>query len=80
MPQTALEGALHKIEQLRQLVEAIDFSDQGLMRPVSFSAGVTDYQPRETTLETIKRADKALYAAKHEGRNRVLPAKQTELL
>jgi diguanylate cyclase (GGDEF)-like protein len=38
---------------------------------LSFSAGVTQYQPGETLAATVKRADTALYAAKRAGRNQV---------
>ena len=39
---------------------------------VTFSAGVTAYQRDEMLTRTIDRADRALYAAKAAGRDRVL--------
>lgn len=38
----------------------------------SISAGVVEYQPEETREQVIARADKALYAAKRQGRNKVV--------
>jgi len=38
---------------------------------VTISAGVTEYSHGEPTAEFVNRADKALYAAKFAGRNRV---------
>lgn len=38
---------------------------------VTFSCGITEYRPGESTEAFIKRADDALYLAKHAGRNRL---------
>jgi diguanylate cyclase (GGDEF)-like protein len=43
-------------------------------RPLSFSAGVTEYRNGETIAHTVARADQAMYAAKNAGRGRVLLA------
>ena len=43
-------------------------------RPLSFSAGVTEYRNGETIAHTVARADQAMYAAKNAGRSRVLLA------
>jgi diguanylate cyclase len=41
---------------------------------ITFSAGVAQRKGQQTPEEVIKRADTALYSAKHAGRNRVLAA------
>jgi diguanylate cyclase len=43
---------------------------------VTISIGVAEYRPSETPDECFKRADQALYSAKHAGRNRVMVASQ----
>jgi PleD family two-component response regulator len=46
----------------------------GATERVSFSAGLSIWHPDEPIAETVNRADKALYAAKVAGRNRVIEA------
>jgi diguanylate cyclase (GGDEF)-like protein len=65
------EKALQYAERLRQACET-EVSHAGVTTHVTVSIGITSPQ-RETDLPTIMRvADKALYAAKHRGRNRVV--------
>lgn len=66
--ETPLTQAVQLAERLRQRVEAHAFA---MPRPLTLSAGVADVQPRDTTDVLIARADRALYAAKEAGRNRV---------
>jgi predicted signal transduction protein with EAL and GGDEF domain len=42
------------------------------MLPVTFSAGVTAYQPGEEKRALMKRADTAVYKAKHAGKNQAI--------
>jgi len=67
-PQTALESAKHLAELLKQRVSDKDF---GMGQPVTSSFGVAEYKASERVNALIARADRALYRAKAEGRNRV---------
>lgn len=73
MPHTELDDAVHKLDQLRALIGGLDLSPQGCPTPVTFSAGVTSYLDGEPSARFMKRADSALYAAKNQGRNTVVP-------
>ncbi|GJM13279.1 MAG: hypothetical protein DHS20C12_16820 [Pseudohongiella sp.] len=73
MPDTKLDSAQQKTEVLRKLVAAkplVEFNDEAIA--VTFSAGVALWEMGETLTELIERADKALYEAKHGGRNRTV--------
>lgn len=63
-PQTVAADAVTIAEKLRQRVEELPLG-------VTISCGLTGYQPGESMDALINRADKALYAAKHAGRNLV---------
>lgn len=68
---THLDGALLTLERVRAAVEAaeVEGGPPGLRMTVSM--GLAEHQPGEAVELTLDRADKALYAAKHAGRNRV---------
>lgn len=70
LPNTIVRDALSVAESIRKHVLAGD-ENQGTERvTVTISAGVAERRPEDEDLETIiYRADLALYAAKHEGRN-----------
>ena len=72
LPDTELQQALVIAERLRKLIEDEPFIlDKDSLR-VTISLGVSDTQFEENDFEAaIGRADKALYNAKKEGRNRV---------
>ena len=73
MPETSLAGAVTVAERFRAAVAGEPFVVQGGRKlPVTVSIGVTvATTDRETLDSLLKRADEALYAAKHGGRNRV---------
>ncbi len=56
-------------EKIRLAVEAYDFAQAG---HITCSIGVTDVQHDDLLSEAIERADRALYAAKNQGRNRTM--------
>ena len=68
-PDTELAGALQMAENLRLSIAAHDFPHVGAC---SASFGAASYLPGDTIAAVETRADKALYAAKQGGRNRVM--------
>lgn len=71
MPETDLDSAFQKIEDLRERVAAeplVEFNGEDIA--VTFSAGLASWHSDETLEELIDRADKSLYQAKQQGRNR----------
>lgn len=60
------EGASHLAEQLRTLVDANELVPD---HAVTISLGVAELRYKETGNDWLRRADEALYQAKHEGRN-----------
>ena len=73
LPNTSAAEAVEVAERLRQAIEAL----RGLERIVTASFGVATLGERITTSpELISWSDKALYASKHAGRNRVTHAER----
>jgi diguanylate cyclase (GGDEF)-like protein/hemerythrin-like metal-binding protein len=70
-PATRIEGALGLAEKLRAAIAAVDFPGVGR---VTMSLGVSEYALGEGLSEWIERTDQALYRAKTQGRNCVVPA------
>jgi diguanylate cyclase (GGDEF)-like protein len=69
-PDTDADGAAVLAEHLRAALEQLDLP--GLDRPVTASFGVAAYPEAGVTAEILlRKADRALYAAKEGGRNRV---------
>ncbi|WP_449061655.1 diguanylate cyclase [Planomonospora algeriensis] len=68
------EQALERMEEIREQVAAGRLSAGGHLLAVTFSAGVAAFTGRQEPQELLHAADEALYAAKRQGRNRVLPA------
>lgn len=66
--ETTAEDAIAVAEELRAAIEAFEFDVVG-KRTASF--GVAAYHHPDNISEMIRRADNALYVAKHHGRNRV---------
>lgn len=72
LPNTPIQAALGACERIRSTIEAMRFPE--ISHPVTASFGVTERLPSDTPQMFIKRADRALYRAKAEGRNRVVAA------
>jgi diguanylate cyclase (GGDEF)-like protein len=68
LPQTELENACKTAERIQKAIESTQFDD--VRQKVTISGGVAEFQ-NETVLGFIDKADKLLYKAKRNGRNRV---------
>ena len=68
---TSLDEAMLRGEKLRALVEALSFRAGGRPVPVTLSGGFASFEPGDMPEQTLARADRALYAAKDAGRNRL---------
>jgi len=74
LPDTSQESALHRAETIRERTSQlrIRLHDEAL-REITISIGMATYPQSGTTLEEMLRsADRALYTAKHNGRNQVV--------
>jgi len=75
MPETDMAVATVVAERLRRRIASEPFPIQEAARSieVTISIGIAGLGPRDTAASVIKRADQALYRAKRDGRNRVVP-------
>ena len=72
MPSTDVDGALAGAERVRALVAAQPATIDGVAVPYTVSAGIAGLDDAAGGLDPLmKRADQALYRAKHGGRNRI---------
>ncbi len=72
LPQTDSTTARGTAERLREAVEACAIEWQGAPHRLTVSIGVASRASSERSAsQVIERADRALYAAKHAGRNRI---------
>ena len=68
LPNTNLEGAYIFSEKLRKLIVDYNFS---VVKKLTISFGVAELNEGENKMTLFEKADKALYLAKRNGRNRV---------
>lgn len=80
LPETDLAGCKLFAERLRKAVENLTTEKSGLKVNVTISAGIACYRDwmENNVAGFIDQADKALYAAKHQGRNRVICADELQ--
>jgi diguanylate cyclase (GGDEF)-like protein len=69
---TSIEFSRATIERLREQVTKLELTFGEKRLHVSFSAGLTEHRAGESVTQTLERADRLLYDAKAQGRNRVL--------
>jgi diguanylate cyclase len=74
LPGVSLEEAAATVERLQRELTKKFFLHENDRVLVTFSAGVTQRNPEEPQEDALGRADKAMYQAKHTGKNRVVVA------
>lgn len=74
LPERDRERATEVAERLRLLIESQPVVHDGTTIPITASFGVSEYVSGDGVASLLARADAMLYAAKHQGRNRVLVA------
>ncbi|MDX1266926.1 MAG: sensor domain-containing diguanylate cyclase, partial [Oceanisphaera sp.] len=72
-----LEDGKILAERVRKAVDATDFGSVG---KVTISMGVSQWRPGDTSNTLVDRADRAMYAAKQAGRNRVMTEDDLDLI
>ncbi len=70
MPNTSLGGGFKVAEKVRQAVQDLGFLYKGVEIPLTISCGISLFGGEDTPEDVFERADKALYQAKEQGRNR----------
>ena len=69
MPDTPLTTGLQLVDKLRTAIEACPFHFKGEPVTITLSIGVSAFRAGDRSDQVLKRADEALYRAKHRGRN-----------
>jgi diguanylate cyclase len=72
LPMTTIGAAQGMANKLRQLIEGAPFRHHGEPVSVTISCGLTEFRAGDTPTSVYERADRALYQAKTEGRNRCI--------
>lgn len=72
VPETKHQDLFALAERIRVQLEEKDIFDASASVKVTVSIGVTSLEESDTLETLLNRADKALYQAKHEGRNRTV--------
>jgi diguanylate cyclase (GGDEF)-like protein len=69
MPSTSLDAALHAAERIRKCIEDASIAEADTVVKVTLSIGVAEYRAGGSIEATLADVDRALYLAKHNGRN-----------
>lgn len=70
LPNTSKDAALNLANELRELIAQTGFHANGKSVPIRVSCGLTEFKDDDSEEGFFERADKALYEAKNQGRNR----------
>ena len=70
--QTDLHGAIDVSERIRSSIDELDLDGCGTVDRVQISIGITLVRQGDCFLSAFKRADKALYQAKINGKNQII--------
>lgn len=77
VPSVSLKEASKLAEEFRKFVGLTDCEYKGQQLKVTVSVGVAELKAKETADDLLHRADKALYGAKHSGRNCIQVSEST---
>ena len=72
LAQTDIHGAIDVSERIRSSIDNLDLNAFGVNGQVQVSIGITLVRQGDNFLSTFKRADKALYQAKLNGKNQII--------
>jgi diguanylate cyclase (GGDEF)-like protein len=73
LPDTTLDGAIKVAESIRRRIEVHHLAfPRNWQVPLTVSLGVASRQDKDDPVSLFERADRALYQAKHRGRNQVV--------
>ncbi|MDP8202096.1 MAG: sensor domain-containing diguanylate cyclase [Candidatus Tenebribacter burtonii] len=76
LPQTNASGALHLAKLILQKITKFPIKCKGIEISLTATIGVIDYQDEEITVDDlIKKADKAMYKGKAQGKNKAIVLK-----
>jgi diguanylate cyclase len=70
LPGTKLDDAVRILDEMRTAISSIGFHFRGTPISITMSSGVTALLAGDSAGSAFDRADKALYRAKEDGRNR----------
>ncbi|CUS49288.1 MAG: GGDEF domain protein [Idiomarinaceae bacterium HL-53] len=71
-PQAELTALLDPLEKARKRIQSIPFKFKNNDISITISIGAAAFEDQDTMSSVFERADKALYSAKQQGRNRVV--------
>lgn len=72
LPETTAKKSEHAARRILKAIESVAFSPvPGKKIAVTVSIGITEYSPEEQLSSFIARADRAMFASKQKGRNRI---------